>query len=92
MFDPIKVIQEYLRFPSVSTDPDYKEGMEGARSYMSSLLESIGCSVEVIKTPLHPIIMATLNDDTDWPHVIIYGHYDDTKKKLIAEQCTMSDI
>jgi len=76
MFDPIKVIQEYLRFPSVSTDPDYKEGMEGARSYMSSLLESIGCSVEVIKTPLHPIIMATLNDDTDWPHVIIYGHYD----------------
>lgn len=76
MFDPIKVIQEYLRFPSVSTDPDYKEGMEGARSYMSSLLESIGCSVKVIKTPLHPIIMATLNDDTDWPHVIIYGHYD----------------
>ena len=76
MFDPIKVIQEYLRFPSVSTDPDYKEGMKGARSYMSSLLESIGCSVEVIKTPLHPIIMATLNDDTDWPHVIIYGHYD----------------
>jgi acetylornithine deacetylase/succinyl-diaminopimelate desuccinylase-like protein len=76
MFDPIKVIQEYLRFPSVSTDPDYKEGMEGARSYMSSLLESIGCSVEVVKTPLHPIIMATLNDDSAWPHVIIYGHYD----------------
>ncbi len=76
MFDPIKVIQEYLRFPSVSTDPDYKEGMEGARSYMSSLLESIGCSVEVIKTPLHPIILATLNDDKEWPHVIIYGHYD----------------
>ncbi len=76
MFDPIKVIQEYLRFPSVSTDPDYKEGMEGARSYMSSLLESIGCSVEVIKTPLHPIILATLNDGYEWPHVIIYGHYD----------------
>lgn len=76
MFDPINVIQEYLRFPSVSTDPDYKEGMEGARGYMSSLLESIGCSVEVIKTPLHPIIMATLNDDSEWPHVIIYGHYD----------------
>ncbi len=76
MFDPIKVIQEYLRFPSVSTDPDYKEGMEGARSYMSSLLESIGCSVEVIKTPLHPIILATLNDGNEWPHVIIYGHYD----------------
>ena len=73
MFDPIKVIQEYLRFPSVSTDPDYKEGMEGARSYMSSLLESIGCSVEVIKTPLHPIILATLNDGYEWPQCNNYG-------------------
>ena len=42
IFDPIKVIQEYLRFPSVSTDPAYKEGMEGARNYMCKLLESIG--------------------------------------------------
>ena len=76
MFDPLKVIQEYLHYPSVSTDPAYKDGMEGARSYISNLLESIGCSVEVIKTPLHPIILATLNGDASWPHLIIYGHYD----------------
>ncbi len=76
MFDPIEVAKDYLRFPSVSTDPDYKDGMEGARSYISGLLDSIGCSVEVIKTPLHPIILATLNGDSSWPHVIIYGHYD----------------
>ena len=76
IFDPIKVIQEYLRFPSVSTDPAYKEGMEGARNYMCKLLESIGCNVETINTPLHPIILGTLNDKTEWPHIVIYGHYD----------------
>lgn len=76
MFDPLKVLREYLHYPSVSTDPTYKEGMEGARNYMRDILKNIGCSVEVITTPLHPIILASLEGDESWPHLIIYGHYD----------------
>ena len=30
-----------------------------------------------VQTPLHPIILAERGKErTDWPHVVIYGHYD----------------
>ena len=32
MQKPLEVLKEYIRFPSVSTDPAYTEGMTGARS------------------------------------------------------------
>jgi len=74
--DPIEIIKEYARHPSVSTDPSYKEGMDGARNYVSGLLTEIGFEVEIIETALHPIILAERGGDPSWPHLVIYGHYD----------------
>ena len=39
MLDPIEALKEYIRFPSVSTDPAYADGMKGAREYATSLLQ-----------------------------------------------------
>jgi acetylornithine deacetylase/succinyl-diaminopimelate desuccinylase-like protein len=76
MFDPVAKLKEFVRCPSVSTDPKYKEGMRAAQEFVADLLRSIGLNVEVVKTDLHPIILAQRTGDPAWPHVIIYGHYD----------------
>jgi acetylornithine deacetylase/succinyl-diaminopimelate desuccinylase-like protein len=76
MFDPVEKLKEFIRHPSVSADPAFKQGMKGAVDFVSGLLGSIGFNVEVVKTDLHPIILASRGDNPDWPHVIIYGHYD----------------
>ena len=48
MFDPIEVLHQYVSYPSVSTDPDFQEGMVGAQNFIANLLENIG----------HPIMVA----------------------------------
>jgi len=76
MFDPVEKLKEFIRHPSVSTDPKFHEGMKGAREFMVGLLTSMGFGVEVVPTAKHPIILAQRGGDASWPHVIIYGHYD----------------
>lgn len=76
MFDPIEKLKEFIRQPSVSADSHFSAGMQGAQTFVADLLGSIGFSVEVVKTELHPIILASRGGDPKWPHVIIYGHYD----------------
>ncbi len=76
MFDPIQAVKDFVRFPSVSTDAGFAEGMAGARDYVKGLLETIGLEVEVVNTPLHPIVLARRRSNPEWPHVVIYGHYD----------------
>ena len=76
MFDPVEKLKEFIRHPSVSTDSKYHAGMKGAQEFVSGLLKSLGFSVEVVATELHPIIFAQRPGEADWPHVVIYGHYD----------------
>ena len=74
--DPVKLLTEYVRFPSVSTDPAFKAGLDGAREFACGVLAGLGFAVEVVPTALHPIILAERGGDPKWPQVIIYGHYD----------------
>jgi acetylornithine deacetylase/succinyl-diaminopimelate desuccinylase-like protein len=76
MFDPVEKLKEFVRFPSVSAEPKYRDGMRGAQEFVSGLLGSLGFEVEVVATELHPIILASRPGNPSWPHVIIYGHYD----------------
>ncbi len=74
--DPLESLKAYARFPSVSTDPAYAEGMQGARDYAAGLLQQLGFLVEVVPTERHPIIYAERIRNPEWPHVVLYGHYD----------------
>ena len=76
MFDPVEKLKEFIRHPSVSTDPKAGAGMRGAQEFVSNLLGSMGFKVEVVPTGLHPIVFAQRGGDPSWPHVVIYGHYD----------------
>jgi acetylornithine deacetylase/succinyl-diaminopimelate desuccinylase-like protein len=74
--DAIRTISDYVRFPSVSTDPAFAEGMAGARDFAVQLLTGAGLAVEVVPTPLHPIVLGRRTGPSSWPHVVLYGHYD----------------
>lgn len=76
MQNPTEALKDYIRFPSVSTDPAYAEGMAGARDYVHNLLEQLDFAIEVVKTKRHPILLADRIGSPDWPHIVIYGHYD----------------
>jgi len=76
MFDPVEKLKEFIRHPSVSADPKFHAGMKGAQEFVAELLGSLGFTVEVVKSDLHPIIFAQRGGEAHWPHVVIYGHYD----------------
>lgn len=76
MFDPVAKLKEYIRHPSVSADPAFAEGMQGAREFVGGLLTDLGFAVEYVPTALHPVVVAKRDGEASWPHVIIYGHYD----------------
>ncbi|HEX2855393.1 MAG TPA: dipeptidase [Opitutaceae bacterium] len=76
MFDPVEKLKEFIRHASISADSQAKAGMQGAQRFVSDLLGSMGFKVDVVKTDLHPIILAARGDNPAWPHVLIYGHYD----------------
>jgi len=76
MFDPVEKLKEFIRHPSISADSAARDGMRGAQEFVSNLLGSLGFQVEVVRTEMHPIVLAHRGGDASWPHVVIYGHYD----------------
>ncbi len=76
ILDPLTVLKDLVRFPSVSADSSYKQGLSDTRDYLEAKLQGIGFSVEVIRTPGHPIILAERLVSPEAPKVVIYGHYD----------------
>jgi acetylornithine deacetylase/succinyl-diaminopimelate desuccinylase-like protein len=81
--DSIDRLCEWLRVPSVSTDPAHREDVRRAAQWAADHLGESGISAELVETgvkdkPGHPIVMAHVPGDKDYrgPHVLFYGHYD----------------
>ena len=72
---PVDALRQYVRFPSVSADQSFADGITGARDFACSRLEELGFEVDLVPTPINPIILATRGDPS-WPRLVIYGHYD----------------
>lgn len=76
---------DWLRIPSISTDPDYREATRGAADWAAGHLRESGFTVEILPTrnarsgqPGHPVVLAEAPGAPDYkgPHVLFYGHYD----------------
>ena len=73
----IEDLMAFCRFPSVSTDPAYREGMEGAVEFLTGRLQRAGFPiVEVIQTGGHPVVIAEWCETPGAPTILVYGHYD----------------
>jgi acetylornithine deacetylase/succinyl-diaminopimelate desuccinylase-like protein len=68
---------EFLRIPSISTDPAYKEHVKRAGAWLEDEFSSLGFSAKLHETAGHPILLAHYKSATpDAPHLLYYGHYD----------------
>lgn len=74
---------DWLKIPSISTDPAYKADVRRAAEWAAAHLRESGLHVEIHETgePAgsgHPIVLATTPgvEAGPGPHVLFYGHYD----------------
>ncbi len=67
---------DFLRIPSVSTDPSFSKHIQHAADWVVSELNSIGISADKRATTGHPMVVGHGGEDGDGPHLLFYGHYD----------------
>ncbi len=69
---------EFLKIPSISSDPKYKNEINRCASWLANHFNSIGIfDTKIIPTAGHPIVFAEYNcKKENAKTVLIYGHYD----------------
>ncbi len=70
-------LERLIRLPSVSTDPAYAAGMEGARAFLLDWLREMGMSdVRLLDGGGHPAVYGAWLGAPGRPTILVYGHYD----------------
>ncbi|MEP7071856.1 MAG: dipeptidase [Verrucomicrobiota bacterium] len=67
---------QFLKFPSVSTDPVYTEKVNECAHWLVEKLTKIGLSARLYPTPGHPVVWAHNEQKPGRRTLLIYGHYD----------------
>lgn len=68
---------DFLRIPSISTDPERKDDTRRAAEFVARLMQSAGFPVaEIFETPGHPVVYGETRLSSDKPTVLVYAHYD----------------
>jgi len=65
----------FLRIPSISTDPAYREHCVKAAEHLKADLATLGFEASVRPTKGHPVVMGHAKNGGG-PHMLFYGHYD----------------
>ncbi|MEI7864031.1 MAG: dipeptidase [Chthoniobacterales bacterium] len=72
----LDLLFDFLRFRSVSTNPEYGPQMRACAEWLRELLSQGGFAAEVAETGGHPAVMARGPEVPGRPTMLIYGHYD----------------
>jgi acetylornithine deacetylase/succinyl-diaminopimelate desuccinylase-like protein len=69
---------DYLRFPSVSAQPQHKKDLRACAGWLVDHCRHIGLDARLCPTAGHPIVVAKTRrtKGSHKPHFMIYGHYD----------------
>jgi acetylornithine deacetylase/succinyl-diaminopimelate desuccinylase-like protein len=82
----IHELMEFIRFPSISAQPEYNNDTRRCAEWLADHLKKIGLKrVAVISTRGHPIVYAEKCHAPGKPTVLIYGHYDVQPAESISE-------
>lgn len=70
-------LQNFVRFPSVSAQPQHSEDIRRCADWLAHQLRRAGLEcVAVVPTPRHPLVYAEWRHAPGGPTLLIYGHYD----------------
>lgn len=72
----LEELKDYIRIPSISTDPEYAAEVSRAADFLVGKLREAGLTVEKIATKGHPLVYAEWLGAPGKPTVLFYGHYD----------------
>ncbi|MDP6528292.1 MAG: dipeptidase [Gemmatimonadota bacterium] len=73
----VRLLEEFLRIPSISTDADHQKDVLRAAEYLAGVMRESGVpGVEILPTDGHPIVYGEWCERPDAPTLLIYGHYD----------------
>ncbi|MGH7395834.1 MAG: M20/M25/M40 family metallo-hydrolase, partial [Candidatus Methylomirabilales bacterium] len=72
----LEELKAFLRIPSVSGDPARRGEVRRAAAWVADRLRGLGCQVEVLETPGHPIVYGEWMGAPGRPTLLVYGHYD----------------
>ncbi|MFZ1712136.1 MAG: M20/M25/M40 family metallo-hydrolase, partial [Nitrosomonas sp.] len=72
----ISELKAFVRFPSISAQPQHKSDIQRCAAWLAGHLQKIGMErVTVIPTSGHPVVYAEKCRTLGKPTVLIYGHY-----------------
>ena len=73
----VSELQQFVRFPSISTEPKFALNVKNCADWLANHLQKIGLQkVQIFETKRHPIVYAEWLKMPDKPTLLIYGHYD----------------
>ena len=69
---------DYIRFPSVSAQPEHKKDLAACAAWIHGHCSTIGLHSRLCPTKGNPIVLArTFRERSETrPHYLVYGHYD----------------
>lgn len=74
----LEELKDFLRIPSISTDPERKGDVLRCAEWVQNSMKSIGLeNIQIFPTEGHPVVYGEhLHAGKDAPTVLFYGHYD----------------
>ena len=74
----VSELSEYLRFPSVSAQPQHRGDLEACARWLDQHCQKLGLTTRLYPTPGNLILVAKTPRSAGQrkPHFLIYGHYD----------------
>ena len=72
----LEELKDYLRIPSISTDPQYDADVRRAAEWLQGKMQDAGLTAELLETDGHPLVYGEWNGAPGKPTVLFYGHYD----------------
>jgi acetylornithine deacetylase/succinyl-diaminopimelate desuccinylase-like protein len=72
----LEELKDFIRIPSISTDPDYQGEVRRAAEFLLGKLREAGLQGELIETAGHPLVYAEWLGAPGAPTLLFYGHYD----------------
>jgi acetylornithine deacetylase/succinyl-diaminopimelate desuccinylase-like protein len=74
--NPLNELIEFLQFPSVSADSQFKPHVEGCADWLLAKFKKMGLHAQKFPTAGHSIVLASNERKPNRKTVLIYGHYD----------------
>src|SRR6185369_6241109 len=69
---------DYVRFPSVSAQPQHRDDLKRCADWVAERCRQIGLQARVCPTAGNPVVLAKTPavNSARRPHFLVYGHYD----------------